>query len=138
MANYTIKVSRIGQSNQLSLRQGDNRPGNPGGPPNPGDPGNDSLVTTVAGGDTLEWVVDSDPDSGRNSNLVLESVSENVSNTMLTEASPIEAVSGTISATVKQSSSVQGPRPVYDNYTIAWSEPGNPTDHFDDPRLKMN
>ncbi len=67
-ATITIYVSRIGQSNNLSLKQGDSQPGQPG------DPGTDLLTTNVDANQPIVWKVDQNPDPGRNNDIILMNV----------------------------------------------------------------
>ena len=134
MADITINVSRIDGTNNLSLRQGDSRPGSVG------DPGDDSLQTGVSANQTIEWRLDPEPDAGRSTDITLihvEKKGDTNSQSLLT-SDIITAVDGVITATVVATAPVPGQNT--ESYKIGYSLNSNPqqTEIWDDPQLKMN
>jgi hypothetical protein len=150
-ATITIYVSRIGNSDNLSLKQGTSTPGQPG------DPGDDTLVTDVVANQPIEWKVDTNPDSGRNNDITLvhvkaadSSVSKYSNSQQLLVAAEYAAVyttlvSGVITATVK--ANPPAPKPgqgsgekSFENYQIGYYKNSDPTktEIWDDPKIKMH
>ncbi len=149
-ATITIYVSRIGQSNNLSLKQGDSQPGQPG------DPGTDLLTTNVDANQPIVWKVDQNPDPGRNNDIILMNVKA-ADNTLPNYANSqqllVDAVynadyttltSGVITGAVK--ANPPSPKPgqgpgakAFQNYQIGWRKDSesSTTEHWDDPKLIM-
>ena len=131
--SITIYVSRIGQSTNLSLKQGTN------------DPGDDTLITTVDLNQTIIWALDPHPDPGRNTDMTLLNVkaadsSYQNSQQILVE-DPYTAVNGVITGMVvntAQTPKQPGTKP-FENYMIGWfkNEDPNKFEFWDDPKLIM-
>jgi hypothetical protein len=132
----TIYVSRIGQSTNLSLKQGST------------DPGDDSLVTTVDLNQSITWALDPHPDPGRNTDITLLHVKAADSNLpkyhnsqQILVNDEYSAVNGVITATVVSTSPAPkqpGTKP-FENYQIGFyvNSDLNKTEVWDDPKLIM-
>jgi hypothetical protein len=145
-ATITIYVSRIGQSTNLSLKQGTSTPGQPG------DPGGDDLETVVVASQPIEWKINPTPDPGRNNDITLEHVKaadaskpKFVNSQQLLVNAEYTAVSGVITAAVKASPPAptrgQGPgKKSFENYQIGFylNSDSNKTEVWDDPKIRMN
>ena len=139
MATITIYVSLIGNSSNLSLKQGTN------------DPQDDSLVTDVDPNDTVIWSLDPNPDPGRNTDLTLlhvkaadSTLPRYTNSQQLLVDEQYEAVNGSITGVVKQNP--PPPKPgqganakSFENYQIGFYKNSDPshTEIWDDPRLQM-
>lgn len=141
MADITILVSEIGQSLNLSLKQGTT------------DLSGDNLTTEVDLNQNIIWKVNPNPDSGRNNNIILMHIKSadaslpkySKSQQILVEADYAavytEETSGVITGTVVSSSPTPtepGKKP-FENYQIGWRKDSESaaTEHFDDPTLRM-
>jgi hypothetical protein len=132
----TIYVSRIGQSNNLSLKQGST------------DPGDDSLVTTVDLNQSITWALDPNPDAGRNTDITLlhvkaaDSTQNKYKNSQqILVADQYSAVNGVITGTVvatAQTPKQPGTKP-FENYQIGFyaNSDSTKTEVWDDPKLIM-
>jgi hypothetical protein len=132
----TIYVSRIGQSNNLSLKQGNT------------DPGDDTLVTSVDLNQTITWALDPNPDQGRNTAITLmhvkaaDSTQPRYQNSQqLLVESEYAAVNGVITGAVvatAQTPRQPGTKP-FENYQIGFYANSDPdkTEVWDDPKLIM-
>ncbi|MBT8205154.1 MAG: hypothetical protein KJO20_07250 [Eudoraea sp.] len=144
MADITIKVSRIGNSTNLSLKQEENGVIT--------DPQNDSLDTEVDLNQTIKWKVDPSPDSGRSNDIILEHIKAKDakgnyinSQQILIDAEynavytsdPKGIITGTVVATAPTPKK-PGTKP-FENYQIGWrkSSESAQTEHWDDPKLIM-
>jgi len=151
MATINIYVSRKGNSNNLSLKQGTSTPGQPG------DPGDDSLVTDVDPNQTIVWKVDTNPDPGRNNDITLTHVksADNTKPKYLNSqqllvyaeynAVYIPVASGVITGTVK--AVPPAPKPgqgngakSFENYEIGFylNSDTTKTEIWDDPKMRMH
>ena len=140
MATINILVSLIGNSSELSLKQGTI------------DPQNDSLVTDVNASDTVIWSLDPNPDSGRNTNITLMNVkASDSSQPQYTNSQQILAaaeytadangvITGTVLATPPPAKPGQGANAkAFENYEIGFykNSDATKTEIWDDPRLQM-
>lgn len=144
-ATITIYVSRIGNSTNLSLKQGSSAPGQPG------DPGGDELETEVVASQPIEWKINPNPDPGRNNDITLEHVKaadaskpKFINSQQLLENAEYSAVGGVITAKVKASPPAptpgQGPgKKSFENYQIGFylNSDTTKTEVWDDPKLSM-
>jgi len=132
----TIYVSRIGQSNNLSLKQGSV------------DPGDDTLVTTVELNQSITWKLDPNPDPGRNTDITLvhvkaadTSIPKYSKSQQILVEDQYTAANGVITGIVvstAQTPTQPGQKP-FENYQIGFyvnSDP-NKTEVWDDPKLIM-
>lgn len=145
-ATITIYVSRIGNSTNLSLKQGSSAPGQPG------DPGGDNLETEVVASQPIEWKINPNPDSGRKNDITLEHVKAADANTpkftnsqQLLENAEYAAVNGVVTAKVKASPPPpgrgQGPNEKsFESYQIGFYLNSDPSksEIWDDPKIKMH
>lgn len=131
MPDIIILVSRIGQSRNLSLKQGTN------------DPGDDSLETIVDVCQTIEWSLDPNPDRGRNTGITIVSI-EKADSTIpkyrnsqqLLQSQP-SVSNGAGNGTVVAASPGSGK---FENYSIGFTVNSDPVPRcvfYDDPRLIM-
>jgi len=130
MADINIYVSRIGQSNNLSLRDASS------------DPGDDTLTTTVDVNQTIQWSLDPTPDPGRNTDIALVSITKADStlpkyanSQQLLQADPTVS-NGVGTGTVVSASPGSGK---FENYTIGFTinSDSSHTVQYDDPKLIM-
>ena len=131
MADISIYVSRIGQSRNLSLRDADNNPLD------------DELTTMVSTSQTIQWVLDPSPSTGRNVGITIVSVTKADSSIpkyansqQLLVADP-SVSNGVASGTVVSASPGSGK---FENYSIGFtvnSDPDPKCIYYDDPRLQM-
>ena len=138
--SITINVSRIANSTNLSLKQGESKPGTPL------DPGNDALITDVDAKQTIKWQLDPHPDSGRNTEITLLHVKAGTTDSnsqQLLEKAEYTAVDGVITgktmASLPPSKPGQGPgEKAYEKYQIGFylNSDSTKTEIWDDPRLR--
>lgn len=131
MADINIWVSRIGQSRNLSLRDGVNNPMD------------DELTTIVDVNQTIEWSLDPTPGHGRNDGITIVSVTKAdasipkyANSQQLLTAHP-SVSNGVATGTVLSASPGSGK---FENYSIGFtvnSDPEPKCIYYDDPRLKM-
>lgn len=130
MADINIYVSRIGQSNNLSLKDAYN------------DPEDDTLVTTVDVNQTIQWSLDPSPDPGRNTDIAIVSITKadtslpkyaNSQQLLLADPAVVDGVgNGTVVATSPGTGK-------FENYSIGFTVNSDPTHtvQYDDPKLIM-
>lgn len=145
-ATITIYVSRIGQSLNLSLKQGTSAPGQPG------DPGGDDLETVVVASQPIEWKINPNPDPGRKNDITLVHVKaadaskpKFINSQQLLANPEYTSLNGVITATVKASPPAptpgQGPgKKSFENYQIGYylNSDSTKTEVWDDPKIRMN
>jgi len=145
-ATITIYVSRIGNSTNLSLKQGSSAPGQPG------DPGGDEIETDVVASQPIEWKINPNPDPGRKNDITLEhvkaadaSLPKFANSQQLLESAEYTAANGVISAKVKASlpppRSGQGPNEkAFESYQIGFylNSDSTKTEIWDDPKIRGN
>ncbi len=120
-----IYVSRNGNSKQLKLRDSEGH-----------NPSNDDLTTDVSPGNTIKWVLDSN--SGLSSITQVKKVTpadpSYQPNAVTLLTSEPTSVNNEIIAAVVATSPGSGK---FENYKIGFTIPGDSTEYWDDPRLKM-
>lgn len=130
MADINIYVSRIGQSNNLSLRDASS------------DPGDDTLTTSVDVNQTIQWSLDPTSDPGRTTDITLVSITKADStlpkyanSQQLLLADPTVS-NGVGNGTVVPVSPGSGK---FENYTIGFTvnSDSSHTVQYDDPKLIM-
>ena len=131
MADINIYVSRIGQSRNLSLRDGVN------------DPLDDNLTTEVETSQTIQWSLDPSPRPGRNDGITIVSITKadnsipKYRNSQQLLIAHPTVTAGVASGTVVASSPGIGK---FENYSIGFtinSDPDPKNTYYDDPQLKM-
>ena len=139
----TIWVSRIDNTNDLSLKQDSSKPGTPG------DPGGDNIITAVAAKQTIYWKVNPTPDEGRTNDITLVHVkaadpslpknanSQNLLVKDLYNADNSGVITGVV-LTTPPASTEPGEK-AFENYQIAFYLNTDPskTELWDDPKLRM-
>lgn len=131
MADINIYVSRIGQSRNLSLRDGVN------------DPLDDDLTTEVGTSQTIEWSLDPSLRGGRNDGITIVSVTKAdssipkyINSQQLLTAHPT-VTAGVASGTILATSPGIGK---FENYSIGFTintDPDPKCTYYDDPKLIM-
>lgn len=138
----TIYVSRIGNSTNLSLKQGNSAPGSPS------DPGDDTLVTSVELNQVIEWKVDPNPDPGRKNDITLlhikaanTTIPKYKNSQQLLVNDQYAAVAGVITGAIVGVSltPTQPNTKPFENYQIGFCLNSDPTqtEVWDDPKLIM-
>lgn len=122
----TIYVSRNGNSKQLKLRDSEGH-----------NPGNDQLTTDVEAGNIVKWVLDSN--SGLTSITQVKKVTSSdpsyQPNAVTLLTSEPTSVNNEIIATVVATSPGIGK---FENYKIGFTIPGDTTEYWDDPKIRMH
>ncbi|MGB5369820.1 MAG: hypothetical protein WBN18_05275 [Flavobacteriaceae bacterium] len=131
MADINILVSRIGETRNLSLKQGTN------------DPGDDELETIVDVNQTIKWSLDPSPDPGRNNGITIVSVKKadasipKYRNSQQLLIHQPTVTNGIANGQVVPVSPGSGK---FENYSIGFtinSDPEPRCTYYDDPRLIM-
>lgn len=130
MADINIYVSRIGQSNNLSLKDALS------------DPEDDTLTTTVDVNQSIQWSLDPSPDPGRNTDITLVSITKaDATNPKYANSQQLLLADPTVTNGVG-SGTVVGTSPgsgKFENYTIGFTVNSDSTHtvQYDDPKLIM-
>ncbi len=131
MADINIYVSRIGQSRNLSLRDGVN------------DPLDDNLSTEVETSQTIEWTLDPSPRPGRNDGITIVSITKadtsipKYRNSQQLLIAHPTVVAGVATGTVLSTSPGVNK---FENYSIGFTKNSDSVPrniYYDDPKLIM-
>ena len=133
MAGITIYVSRLGNSNNLRLRDSEGD-----------DPGNDDLITDVNVSDIITWIKDPRANSPAQPGYFPIECITNITKAdsrlpKYRNSIPVLTADPTVSecsaiGTVLATSPGSGK---FENYNIFYTLPGDTTIHQDDPQLRM-
>lgn len=133
MAGITIYVSRIGNSNNLRLRDSEDH-----------DPGNDLLTTDVNTSDIITWIKDPRANSpaqpGYSPIECITSITKADSSLpQYRNSIPVLTANPTVSecSAIGYVLAISPGSGKFENYTIYYTLPGDSTIHHDDPQLRM-